>query len=98
DKLVTGVQTCALPILCQTIDERSLRLLGDILERQQVAADDVTEFMALDEEFHLSMARMAGLQRTARIIASLRGVLWLMGTRIVRSEERRVGKGGTSGW
>ena len=29
------------------------------------------------------MARTAGLQRTARIVASLRGVLWLMGTRIV---------------
>ena len=71
--------------LCETIDERSLRLLGHILERQQGAADDVTEFIGLDEEFHLSMARMAGLQRTARIVASLRGVLWLMGTRIVES-------------
>ena len=27
--------------LCETIDERSLRLLGHILERQQGAADDV---------------------------------------------------------
>jgi DNA-binding GntR family transcriptional regulator len=75
--------------LCETIDERSLRLLGHILERQQVAADDVTEFIGLDEEFHLSMARMAGLQRTARIVASLRGVLWLMGTRIVDRPSRR---------
>jgi DNA-binding GntR family transcriptional regulator len=75
--------------LCATIDERSLRLLGHILERQRAAADDVTEFIGLDEEFHLSMARMAGLQRTARIVASLRGVLWLMGTRIVDKPSRR---------
>jgi DNA-binding GntR family transcriptional regulator len=75
--------------LSQVIDERSLRLLGHILERQQLAADDVTEFISLDEEFHLSMARMAGLMRTARIIGSLRGVLWLMGTRIVDRPTRR---------
>jgi DNA-binding GntR family transcriptional regulator len=75
--------------LCQVIDARSLRALRHILERQQLAADDVTEFIGLDEEFHLAMARMAGLQRTARIVASLRGVLWLMGTRIVDDPSRR---------
>jgi GntR family transcriptional regulator, rspAB operon transcriptional repressor len=76
--------------LCQRVDERLLRALRHILERQQLAADDVTEFIGLDEEFHLSMARSAGLQRTARIVASLRGVLWLMGTRIVDNPVRRT--------
>ncbi len=76
--------------LCHRIDERLTRSLRHILERQQLAADDVTEFIGLDEEFHLSMARMAGLQRTARIVASLRGVLWLMGTRIVDNPSRRT--------
>jgi DNA-binding GntR family transcriptional regulator len=76
--------------LCHRIDERFVRSLRHILERQQLAADDVTEFIGLDEEFHLSMARMAGLQRTARIVASLRGVLWLMGTRIVDNRVRRT--------
>ncbi len=76
--------------LCHRIDERLVRSLRHVLERQQLAADDVTEFIGLDEEFHLSMARMAGLQRTARIVASLRGVLWLMGTRIVHNPSRRT--------
>jgi GntR family transcriptional regulator, rspAB operon transcriptional repressor len=75
--------------LCQTIDERSLRVLGHILERQEMAGGDVPAFIGLDEEFHLSMAQLAGLPRTARIISSLRGVLWLMGTRVVGSEIRR---------
>jgi DNA-binding GntR family transcriptional regulator len=75
--------------LCQTIDDRQLRLLAHILERQEMAGDDVPAFIALDEEFHLSMAQLAGLRRTARIISSLRGVLWLMGTRVVDSETRR---------
>jgi GntR family transcriptional regulator, rspAB operon transcriptional repressor len=84
------LEAYVLRTLCQTIDDRSVRLLGHILERQQLAAADVTEFMGLDEEFHLTMARMAGLQRTARIVASLRGVLWLMGTRIVDTPSRRA--------
>jgi GntR family transcriptional regulator, rspAB operon transcriptional repressor len=76
--------------LCDRIDEPGVRALRHILERQQLFADDVTQFIGLDEEFHLSMARMAGLQRTARIVASLRGVLWLMGTRIVDNPVRRA--------
>ncbi|HET6318288.1 MAG TPA: GntR family transcriptional regulator [Chloroflexota bacterium] len=76
--------------LSRRIDERQISSLRHILERQQLAAADVTEFIGLDEEFHLSMARMAGLQRTARIVASLRGVLWLMGTRIVDNPTRRT--------
>jgi DNA-binding GntR family transcriptional regulator len=75
--------------LSATVDDRAVRLLRHILERQQLAADDVTEFIGLDEEFHLTMARMAGLQHTARIVASLRGVLWLMGTRVVDNPSRR---------
>ena len=75
--------------LCQQLDDRSLRLLGHILERQEMATDDVTGFIGLDEEFHLTLAQLAGLDRTARIIGSLRGVLWLMGTRIVEAETRR---------
>jgi DNA-binding GntR family transcriptional regulator len=76
--------------LCQRSDDGWLRLLGHILKRQEMASDDVTAFIALDEEFHLSLAQLAGLDRTARIIASLRGVLWLMGTRIVQAETRRT--------
>jgi DNA-binding GntR family transcriptional regulator len=83
------LETYVVRNLCATIDERSVRRLGHILERQQMAASDVTEFIGLDEEFHLSMARIAGLERTARIVASLRGVLWLMGTRIVDNPTRR---------
>jgi DNA-binding GntR family transcriptional regulator len=77
--------------LCERSDERTVRTLRDIVERQQFAgdADDVSEFIGLDEEFHLSMARFADLQRTARIIASLRGVLWLMGSRLVYYAARR---------
>lgn len=83
------LETYVVRTLSEVIDERAVRLLRHILERQEQAADDVTEFISLDEEFHLSMARLAGLLRTARIVASLRGVLWLMGTRCVDRASRR---------
>ncbi len=83
------LESYVVRMLSQRIDTRSLRTLQQILDRQRLAADDVGEFISLDEEYHLSMARMAGLDRTARIIASLRGVLWLMGTRIVDQPARR---------
>ena len=84
------LESYVVRVLCHRLDERLLRSLRHILERQQLATDDVTDFISLDEEFHLSMARMAGLQRTARIVASLRGVLWLMGTRVVDNPARRT--------
>src|SRR5579884_2108019 len=37
--------------LCGQINERSLRTLRHILERQELAAADITEFIGLDEEF-----------------------------------------------
>lgn len=76
--------------LARSAREADLSTLRHTLERQKLAGDDVTEFITLDEDFHLSMARMAGLERTARIVASLRGVLWLMGTRIVSKGPRRA--------
>jgi len=76
--------------LAQNIDLTSIQQLSDILIRQSHAVQDVAEFMTLDEDFHLTMARMAGLQRTARIVGSLRGVLWLMGARVVDNPNRRT--------
>ena len=76
--------------LAADIDSSSVQKLADILTRQSYAVNDIAEFMTLDEEFHLTMARMAGLQRTARIVGSLRGVLWLMGARVVDDPNRRT--------
>lgn len=76
--------------LSSRIDERTLRGLAHLLELQCLAVDDVNEFITLDEEFHLAMAEAAGLIRTARIVRSLRGVLWLLGVQVVFYPERRV--------
>jgi DNA-binding GntR family transcriptional regulator len=76
--------------LCTIIDDGGVQQLEHILDRQTHASHNVADFINLDEEFHLSMARMAGLERTARIVGSLRGVLWLMGARMVGDSPRRA--------
>src|SRR5207244_10347130 len=83
DDLVTGVQTCALPIFARAIaiDPRIL-ILDDALS----AVDTYTE-----EEI-LSRLHVVMRQRTSIIvshrISTVRGA-----DQILRSEERRVGKG-----
>ena len=67
----------------------SLGLLHSILERQRACINDDAEFVGWDEEFHLRIAELANRPRTARIIASLRGVLWLLGTQIIGNHRRR---------
>ena len=69
--------------------DTALRELNRIVERQRDNLGDLGEFVAWDEEFHLTMARLASLPRTARMIASLRGVLWLLAARIMGNPARR---------
>ena len=69
--------------------DAALRELSRIVERQRDNVGDLGEFVAWDEEFHLTMARLASLPRTARMIASLRGVLWLLAARIMGNRARR---------
>jgi len=79
--------------LCETATDGSLDSsigsLHRILERQRDCVNDPPDFVAWDEEFHLAVAALANLPRAARMIASLRGILWLLGTRIIGNHERR---------
>src|SRR5205823_7810376 len=93
DKLVTGVQTCALPILLGAavftrtlgLSTRLLRLspsrdLRGVASAGRVGAHARLQFLG-DASAHLSFAARA----------------WYAGAGEPRSEERRVGKGGGCG-
>lgn len=60
-----------------------------VLDRQEALdQDDRSEFLAIDEEFHLLMAELAGLTRTHDTLARLRGAMWLVGREALTSPER----------
>lgn len=71
------------------VSPEELAPLEAIVEQQRCVMDDQVEFINLDEQFHLAMAHIAGLTRTAQIIATLRGALWLLGAEAAYRPERR---------
>src|SRR5205823_8803096 len=96
DKLVTGVQTCALPICLQTViaapKERVFDLARSIDAHQDTAEHTgeravagVTSGLLGPEEEVTWEARHFGVRQRLRV-------------KMTRSEERRVGKEGRTGW
>jgi DNA-binding GntR family transcriptional regulator len=59
-------------------DVAALRALVDAQEELS-GEDQQSAFLALDEEFHLLMPQLLGLERTHDTMAGLRGAMWLMG-------------------
>ncbi|HLH70504.1 MAG TPA: GntR family transcriptional regulator [Candidatus Dormibacteraeota bacterium] len=83
------LETNVLRKLAPAVEEESLATLRDFLERQRRVVEDPITFQDLDEGFHRFMAETAGLHRTAAIIHSLRGILWL-GTSTRPASEREA--------
>jgi DNA-binding GntR family transcriptional regulator len=80
----------AVETICERVEAARLGGLQELLERQRRALDDRDQFISLDEAFHLTMAELAELPRTARFISTLRGALWLLGTEAIYRPERRL--------
>src|SRR5207244_10469965 len=82
DDLVTGVQTCALPILLKTMC------------RKTVSMDTTTPWISCSCASGLSWAGTKGLELRGVVGVGGSAPAWTNG--MIRSEERRVGKEG--GW
>ena len=71
------LETNVLRRLAPVVTPEQVAKLREFLEGQWRVVEDASAFQDLDEEFHCFMAEAAGLKRTAAIIHSLRGILWL---------------------
>ncbi len=67
-------------VLALQVSVAEVAQLRAVLAAQRAAIDDVSEFLTLDEQFHLLMPQLAGLQRTHGMIVNLRAVMWLTAT------------------
>ncbi len=74
--------------LAETISENDIAQLRRIINEQSNYVTDPNRFLQIDEEFHILMPRLAGLKRTHKIMSSLRGAMWLLGTAALVSPER----------
>src|SRR5205823_9395982 len=89
DKLVTGVQTCALPISLALLETRltpSERI--DLLAR---SAEALAKVEGIEESLKVQHNRLKRLQSTLSVAQSEVDAA-------LRSEERRVGKEGRCAW
>ncbi|MBO0682673.1 MAG: GntR family transcriptional regulator [Candidatus Dormibacteraeota bacterium] len=76
--------------LCPKADEDVIATLWELCDRQRRAIGEPVLFTDLDEGFHRYLAEAAGLHRTAAIIHSLRGLLWLGTAHRPTSERERA--------
>lgn len=67
--------------LAESATAQHIRQLSDLIVGQEElsAAGQESAFLSLDEEFHLLMPKLVGLERSHDIMVSLRGAMWLMG-------------------
>jgi DNA-binding GntR family transcriptional regulator len=67
--------------LALTAGETEVRRLREIVDAQAELSEAAHQsaFLALDEDFHLLIPELLGLERTRDTMASLRGAMWLMG-------------------
>jgi DNA-binding GntR family transcriptional regulator len=75
-----ALERIAVAHACRDMPIEEIDLLRVSLFRQRRAAEagDEAQFIELDEEFHLMIARGAGLHTLARILTQLRGFVRLM--------------------
>lgn len=69
-------------------DPEHVAVLREVLARQGQHLDDPDAFLAVDEEFHLTMPALAQLRRTREMLAMLRGAMWLFGSTALVVPER----------
>src|SRR5262249_59519542 len=97
DWSVTGVQTCALPILAAAKEAEETRKAADAESKK---AGEKIKIAALPRpESQQGTARFDGSWQFHRISANCGDKSWYFTLRIAnRSEERRVGKEGGARW
>src|SRR5205807_5185325 len=94
DYKVTGVQTCALPILPQVPLAAGLPVDGGLLER----LDALGEVPAHDHRVRPEIAHDVGGDVRGQRAQGRRARQQRVDEVVLRSEERRVGKEGRSRW
>jgi DNA-binding GntR family transcriptional regulator len=84
------LETYVVRRLAKDTPEDAVGDLRAVLERQQRVAGQGTrsQFLMLDEEFHLLMPALAGLSRTRETLGQLRGAMWLLGQEALTRPER----------
>ncbi|MEV0466614.1 GntR family transcriptional regulator [Nocardia tengchongensis] len=84
--LLEGFVASRLALSATAEDISQLRTIVDAQER--LSSGQESEFLALDERFHLLQSEILGLERTHATMVSLRGAMWLFGFEALKLPRR----------
>jgi DNA-binding GntR family transcriptional regulator len=78
--------------LAATAGEAEVRRLRELVDAQEELSGhgEQAAFLALDEEFHLLIPELLGLDRTHDTMSGLRGAMWLMGFEALALPQRHT--------
>jgi DNA-binding GntR family transcriptional regulator len=82
------IETNVVRRLAKDASEADIAVLRGILDDQARAIAEPAAFLDADEEFHLTMPMLLELERTRRILLTLRGIIWLAGHDAIRAPAR----------
>ena len=74
--------------LAKDASEEDIDVLRGIVDDQERVVSDSAAFLDADEEFHLTMPTLLELERTRRILLTLRGIIWLAGYDAIGAPDR----------
>ncbi|WP_432838705.1 GntR family transcriptional regulator [Dactylosporangium sp. CA-092794] len=87
-ELRAALESLVVERLARRASADDVMQLRVIIQQQRGLASDPSGFLELDERFHLSMPMLLGMGRTHRMLATLRGAMWLMGSAALRVHDR----------
>jgi GntR family transcriptional regulator, rspAB operon transcriptional repressor len=65
-----------------------VKQLREAIAEQRAAGGETTTALLADEHFHLLFPQLLGLERTAGLVSTLRGAMWLLGSNAFRAPHR----------
>ena len=73
------IETYVVKRLAREATDEDIAELRRLVNHQEKVSDEPAAFLEADENFHLTMAAILDLERTRRILLTLRGIIWLAG-------------------
>ena len=73
------IETYVVKRLAKEATDDDVAELKRLVNHQEKVSGEPAAFLEADENFHLAMASILDLERTRRILLTLRGIIWLAG-------------------
>ncbi len=84
------IETHVVRRLAKEASDEDVAELRRIVDRQAKVISTPADFIEADEAFHLAIPTLLGLERTRRILLTLRGIIWLAGLDAISIPERSI--------